>query len=137
MYPATAHRAATVALATSAGLLGWIGLRAGGADLTADSGPVGAVDVAVAALVAGAAAWVTARVLERHTSRPRTGWVLVSTTALSASMLGPIYTAPTLPAVALMVLHLGVGVVLVGGLATTMPYRRSAAEPEQHRVAVR
>ena len=137
MSPTSVHRAATVATAAAAGLLGWIGLRAGGADLVADTSTVGAADVAVASLLAGAAAWTVAHVLGRHASRPRTTWVLLSTTVLSASMLGPIYSAPALTAVALMGLHLAVGCVLVGGLAPTLPYRRSPAEPQQHGVVVR
>ncbi len=137
MSPITVHRAATVITAATAGVLGWLGLRTAGADLVADTTTVGAADVIVAALVAGAAAWVTAALLGRYASRPRTTWVLLSTTVLSASMLGPTYSAPALTAVALMGLHLVVGGVLVGGLASTVPYRRSAAEPEQDRVAVR
>ena len=137
MSPTTARRATTLALATAAGLLGWAGLRMGGADLVTDTTTVGAVDVAVAALVAGAPGWATAALLERYAPRPRTTWVLLSTTVLSTSMLGPTYSAPALTALALMLLHLLVGAVLVGGLSTTLPYRRSAAEPEQDRVVAR
>jgi len=137
MSPISVHRVATVATAAVAGLLGWIGLRAAGADLVAGTTTVGAADVAVASVLAGTAAWIAAHLLGRHASRPRTTWVLLSTTVLSASMLGPIYSAPGLTAVVLMGLHLAVGGVLVGGLATTLPYRRSPAEPQQHGVVVR
>jgi len=137
MSPTSVHRTAAVALATVAGVLGWLALRAAGADLEADTTSVGAADVVVASLVAGVAAWVTASLLERHAPRPRTSWTLLSSTVLSASMLGPIYSAPDLTAVALMGLHLVVGGVLVGGLASTLPYRRSASEPQQDRVLAR
>jgi hypothetical protein len=131
MSPTSLHRLTTVATAAAAGLLGWLGLHVAGADLVADTTTVGAVDVLVTTLVAGAAGWLTAALLARTTHRPRTTWTLLSTTALSASMLGPIYSAPELTAVALMGLHLVVGAVLVGGFATTLAYRRSAAEPQQ------
>jgi len=137
MSPITVHRAATVSTAVTAGVLGWLGLRAAGADLVADTTTVDVADVIIAALVAGMAAWLSAALLGRSASRPRTTWVLVSTTVLSASMLGPTYSAPALTAVALMGLHLVVGGVLVGGFASTVPYRRSAAEPEPDRVVVR
>lgn len=131
------RRITTVALAAAAGLLGWLALRAGGADLRADSTTVGAVDVVVAALVAGIPAVVTAAVVARRAGHPRRAWTLLGSTALSVSMLGPIYSASALTAVALMALHLLVGGVLIGGLARTMPLPRSAAEPQQDRVVVR
>jgi len=134
MSPTSLHRLATVAAAATAGLLGWLGLHVAGAGLVADTTTVGAADVLVTTLVAGAAAWLTVALLARTARRPRTAWTLVGTTALSASMLGPIYSASALTAVALMGLHLVVGAVLVGGLATTLTYRRSAAEPQQDRV---
>ena len=37
MSPFTVHRAATVITAAAAGVLGWLGLRAAGADLVADT----------------------------------------------------------------------------------------------------
>lgn len=134
MSPTTLHRLTTVASASAAGLLGWLGLHVAGAGLVADTTTVGAVDVFVTTLVAGGAAWLTVALLARTARRPRTAWTLVSTTMLSASMLGPIYSAPALTAVALMGLHLVVGAVLVGGFAATLTYRRSAAEAQQDRV---
>ncbi|HWM05109.1 MAG TPA: DUF6069 family protein [Actinophytocola sp.] len=137
MSSTSAHRAATVIAAATAGLLGWLGLRAAGADLVADTTTVGAADVVVASLFAGAAAWVTVSLLGRYASRPRTAWVLLSTTVLSVSMLGPTYSAPALTAVALMGLHFVVGGVLVGGFASTLTYPCSVAESQEDGVVVR
>ena len=131
------RRVTTVALAAAGGLLGWFGLRAGGADLRADSTTVEPVDVVVATLVAGAAAVAGASLVARHAAQPQRAWGLLGSTALSLSMLGPVYSAPALTAVALMVLHLVVGGVLIGGLAGTLPARRSATEPQQDGVVLR
>ena len=135
MNPITVHRAGTVLTAAVLGLLAWAGLRAGGADLEANAHTVGAVDVIVTAMVAGAGAWVTSRILAR-VARPRTTWMLLSTTLLSASMLGPIYSAPALTAVALMGLHLVVGAVLIGGFASTLAFRRPAPDAQRHGIPV-
>ncbi len=128
MTATTARRGLIVALAAGAGLLGWAGLRLGGAELRADTTTVGAADVVVAALLAGCGAWLCARVLDARVSRPRSWWVLTSTTGLSVSMLGPTYSAPALTAVGLMFLHFLVGAALIGGFAVTLPHRKSVAD---------
>ena len=133
----TSRRLTTVALAAVGGLLGWAALRAAGAGLRADSTTVGPVDVVVAAVLAGSAAVATASLVARYAAHPQRTWALLSSTALSLSMLGPVYSAPALTAVALMGLHLLVGGVLIAGLAGTLPFRRSATEPQQDRVVVR
>jgi hypothetical protein len=98
---------------------GWAALRTLGADLIVGDGDsrdqVGAVDAAVAALLAGLAAWATHALLDRL-GRDR-WWPFVGSTALSISMLGPAYRADGVTAMALMGLHFAVGIVLITGFA--------------------
>lgn len=100
--------AAVVALAI------WTVVRLLGVELTVGKGPnpsqVGAVDVLVATLVAGLAAWAAHRMLAR-TARTARRWPFVGTTAIAVSMLRPSYLADGAAAVALTSMHLIVGTV--------------------------
>jgi FtsH-binding integral membrane protein len=80
---------------------------------------VGPVDIVVATVVAGLAAWVVHSVLARS---PRTArwWPFVGSSGIAVSMLGPSYLSDGAAAVALIAMHLVVGAVLVKGLFTSL-----------------
>jgi uncharacterized protein DUF6069 len=85
-----------------------------------DPRQVGPLDVVVATVVAGLAAWGVHRLLARS---PRTArwWPFVGSTALAVSITGPSYLADGAAAVALIGMHLAVGAVLIKGLAVQSP----------------
>ncbi|GAA3135698.1 DUF6069 family protein [Nonomuraea salmonea] len=79
---------------------------------------VGPVSVVVASLVIGLAGWALLAVLERVASRPGRVWTVVALAVLVLSLLGPLGGAVGGGAMSvLIVMHLVVGGVLVGGLA--------------------
>ena len=80
---------------------------------------VGAVDVLLASLVAGLAAWAVYALLDR-TGHPR-WWPFVASTALAISITGPSYLADGISAVSLICLHILVGVVLIMGFMRFVP----------------
>lgn len=125
MSRVTSRRFTTVLLAPIAALATWGLFRAAGVSFhisTSDS-RVGASDVVVAATVAALLGWVVVRWLERHVQRPRVWWARIGSTALSISIIGPSWLADGGSSVALMALHLVTAVVIVVGLAGTVPRR--------------
>jgi hypothetical protein len=113
---------AVVAAAAVAALAGWAVIRLLGVTLTVrvGGGPdeVGAADVLVAAVLAGLAAWAVHAALAR---RLRAGWwPFVGSTAIAVSVVGPSWLADGAAAVALICLHLLVGVVLITGFARSV-----------------
>jgi hypothetical protein len=123
MTEKTRRRMVTVGLAPAAALVTWAGVRLAGADLALDGGrgSVGPVDVVAAALVAGVGAWWVVRLLERHTSRPRFWWPLLGSSVLGASLIGSSYLANGVDALGLYGLHIVTAMVLIWGLAATLP----------------
>lgn len=120
---ATTRSLAVVAAGMAAGLVVWAVVRLLGVDLTVESGSgttqVEVVDVLVATLVAGLAAWgVFALLLRRRRAR---WWPFVGSTALAISMLGPSYLADGISAVSLICMHIIVGVVLITGFMRAVP----------------
>jgi Family of unknown function (DUF6069) len=120
---ATTRSLAVVAAGMAAGLVVWAVVRLLGVDLTVESGSgttqVDVVDVLVATLVAGLAAWgVFALLLRRRRAR---WWPFVGSTALAISMLGPSYLADGISAVSLICMHIIVGVVLITGFMRAVP----------------
>ena len=95
---------------------------------------VGPVDVLLASLVAGLAAWAVYALLAR-TGHPR-WWPFVASTALAISITGPSYLADGIAAVALICLHVAVGVVLIAGFVRFMPPARSRRRPGRRPLAV-
>jgi hypothetical protein len=122
--------AATVGTAVAVALVGWAAVRLLGIELPVDKGAgpdtVQAADAAVAAVVAGLAAWAVSRLMVRR--GVERWWPLVGSTALSLSMMGPSYQADGVAAMALMALHLTVGAVLIAGF--TRPALRRCAPPQ-------
>jgi Family of unknown function (DUF6069) len=120
--PASPRRAAaTVAVAAAAALVIWAVVRLLGVELTVDSGDgtaqVGPVDVLVATVLAGLAAWAVQRLLARR-ARTSRWWPSIGSIALAVSMIGPGNLAVgAAAAMALMCLHLATGAVLIKGLS--------------------
>jgi Family of unknown function (DUF6069) len=117
------HRIATVVLAPVAALLGWGLIRLIGIDLdvSAGDGIVGPGDVVVAALAGALGGWLVVHWLEGHTDHPLAWWGFIGSTALSVSTIGPSYFADGASLVGLLALHFLVAIVVITGLATTLP----------------
>jgi hypothetical protein len=119
MHTSNVRSAAVVAAAVATGLVLWGLMRLIGIDLdlkeSAASDEVSVVNVLVATLVAGMAAWAVFAFLVRR-RRVRL-WPVIGSTALAISMIGPSYLADGESSMALMVMHLIVGIVLIGGFA--------------------
>jgi hypothetical protein len=83
--------------------------------------------VLLASLVAGLAAWAVYALLARlgHAR----WWPFVASTALAVSITGPSYLADGISAVALICLHVLVGVVLILGFMQFVPRPYRAAGP--------
>lgn len=122
-------RILTVLAAVVAALVVWLvagsiagaGLNVRSGDATQHIGPVAVV---VVSALAGLVAWALAAVTPRFTSRPRLVWTVFAAVVLALSLNGPLILgigAGT--TVALTCMHLAVGVVLIPGLARTIPYR--------------
>lgn len=79
---------------------------------------LGPVDVIIAALAAGLAAWGLRAVLDRVSDRGRTVWTAVAVTVLLVSLVGPLTGATTLAAtIVLECMHIAVGASLIAALA--------------------
>ena len=87
------RRLATIIIAPAAALATWALIRLIGIDLVLspghDGSTVGPVDVFVAALAGGLAAWLVVSPIERHSRHPRRLWAQVGSTALAISIIGP------------------------------------------------
>jgi hypothetical protein len=123
MRTTTRNSLAVVAAAVAAALVGWAVIRLLGVDLTlkTDSGTsqVGVVDVLLASLVAGLAAWGVYTLLARW--RRVRWWPFIGSTALAISINGPSYLADGISTVALICLHFVVAVVLIMGFMRFVP----------------
>jgi hypothetical protein len=115
-------RGSTVIAAAVAAVLGWaVAHLLLDIDLTAETGAggstreVGAVDVVLAGLLVGLTAWLLLSVLERLTTRPRTVWTVLAVAVLVFSLTGPLAATTASATVALMGLHVLVGLVLIVG----------------------
>jgi FtsH-binding integral membrane protein len=122
---------AVVAAAVATALVGWAVIRLLGVDLTLKEGAaisqVGPVDVLLASLVAGLAAWAVYALLAR-TGHPR-WWPFIASTALAISITGPSYLADGIAAVALICLHVIVVAVLIAGFVRFVPWPARGAGP--------
>jgi hypothetical protein len=131
MKTTTRGSLAVVAAAVAAALVAWAVIRLVGVALTLKDGAssagsrVDAVDVLLTSLVAGLAAWGVYALLA-HWRRAR-WWPFIGSTALAVSITGPSYLADGTSAVALICLHLIVGVVLIMGFMRFVPrpYQRT------------
>jgi drug/metabolite transporter superfamily protein YnfA len=124
MTEKTLHRIATVAAAPAAALLGWVVIRLAGIELVVSdpTGTVGPGDVFIAALAAALGGWFVVRWLERRSRRARQWWPLIGSAALSLSVIGPSRLADDASAaVALTGLHFVTAIVVIAGLARTLP----------------
>ena len=112
-----------VAVAVIVALAIWALARLLGVELTVGNGQhasqVGAVDVLVAALLAGLAAWGARALLARHGADR--AWPMVGATALGISYIGPSYLADGLSTLVLSGMHLAVGLVLIAGFSRFAP----------------
>jgi hypothetical protein len=125
MTHVTSRRAATVVAAPAAAITAWALTRLIGVDLVLKSGhgTVGPADVVTSALVAALAGWLIVRWVERRSAQPQRLWVLIGSTVLGASLIGPSWLADGASAVALISLHVVTAVVVIGGFAATLPAR--------------
>jgi Family of unknown function (DUF6069) len=131
MKPTTWGSLAVVAAAVAAALVVWVVIRLAGVELTLKDGAssagsrVDAVDVLLTSLVAGLVAWGVYALLA-HWRRAR-WWPFIGSAALAVSITGPSYLADGTSAVALICLHLIVGVVLIMGFMRFVPrpYQRT------------
>ena len=123
MQTTTRNSLAVVAAGMAAGLVVWAVVRLLGVELTVESGAgtaqVDVVDVLLTTLVVGLAAWGVFALLLRW--RRARWWPFVGSTALAVSMLGPSYLADGGSAVALICMHVVVGVVLIAGFMRAVP----------------
>jgi hypothetical protein len=121
----TSRRAATVVAAPAAALAVWALTRVMGVDLVLKSGhgTVGPGAVVATALVAALAGWLVVRQVERRSAQPQRLWVLIGSTALGLSLIGPSWLADGTSAVALISLHVVTAAVVIGGFAATLPAR--------------
>jgi hypothetical protein len=97
-------------------------IRLAGVDLWYDKdehNAIGVADVIVASVIGGLAAWAVNALLIR-VGRAR-WWPFVGSTALAISMLGPSYMSDGSSAMALVVLHFAVAIVLIWGFAKIGP----------------
>jgi hypothetical protein len=79
---------------------------------------LGPVDVIIAALAAGLAAWGLRAVLDRVSDRSRTVWTAVAVAVLLVSVVGPLTGAMTVTAtIVLECMHVAVGASLIAALA--------------------
>jgi hypothetical protein len=115
-----AGRAITVAAGAAGSLLLWTVDRWGGIDLTVRQGDtvqqVGPVAVTVAAVLAGLAAWALLAILERTVSRPGRTFRIIASSVLLISLAGPLAGTDTGSRLALLGMHLTVGLALILGL---------------------
>lgn len=127
----------TVVVAPLSALAAWAVIRLLGIELTvsAGDGTAGPADVAFAALAGALGGWIAVRLLERHSRHPRAWWGFLSTTALSASTIGPTWLAHGASGVALVALHFVVAIVVIGGLLGTLPVCECAKTQRVARVA--
>jgi hypothetical protein len=94
-----------------------------GIDLVAGAGSsaqhIGPAAVAIVPIIVGGAAWVLLAVLEKAGSTGRRIWQIVGWIFLAASLAGPITMSTSFGAlIALIVMHLVVGVALLLGLVS-------------------
>jgi hypothetical protein len=115
-----AGRALTVIAGAAGSLLLWAVDRWGGIDLTVRQGDtvqqVGPVAVAVTAILAGLAAWALLAILERTVSRPGRTFRIIASVVLLISLAGPLAGTDTGSRLALLGMHLTVGLALIIGL---------------------
>ena len=127
MRTTTRSGLAVVAAGMATALVAWVVIRLLGVDLTLKQGAavsqVGPVDVLLASLVAGLAAWGVYALLARW--RRTRWWPFVGSTAIAISITGPSYLADGISAVSLICLHILVGAVLITGFmrAVSRPSR--------------
>lgn len=105
---------ATIAALVAYGLIRWLWVEPI-AEQNGKDEPVTALMVAVVTIAVGILAWVVAAALRR--AGKATWWPFVGSAALAISIIGPSYLADGASAVALIVLHLVVAVVLMWGFA--------------------
>ena len=88
-----------------------------GAGATAQT--IGPLAVVIVPLLAGGVAWALLAGLERMSRRGRRTWQIIGWAVLAVSLLGPLLMGGTGGVlVALLIMHLVVGVTLVLGLAS-------------------
>ncbi|GIE33745.1 hypothetical protein Ait01nite_067900 [Actinoplanes italicus] len=115
-----AGRAVTVAAGAAGSLLLWTVDHWGGIALTVDRGgtvqQVGPVAVAITAILAGLAAWALLAILERTVRRPARTFRIIASIVLLISLVGPLAGTGTGSRLALLGMHLTVGLALIIGL---------------------
>jgi hypothetical protein len=120
------RRALLVVVGAVVALIAWAMLGpVPGHQLTVRLGPdgstqqVGAVAVAITALLAGLTGWGLLALLERLTRHARVIWSVLALLVLALSLLGPLSGVDATTKAALIGLHTVVGTVVIVGLLRT------------------
>ncbi|MGL5929336.1 MAG: DUF6069 family protein [Dermatophilaceae bacterium] len=128
-----ARRALAVAGGAVAGLLVWVLLvPIGGMDLRAATGgaerEIPAAAVVLSALIGGLLGWGIAELLQRRAGRPKRTWVILTTILAALSCVSPFGgAADTSSALGLVLMHIAVALVVIPGIAATLPATRPGA----------
>ncbi|MGL5866714.1 MAG: DUF6069 family protein [Dermatophilaceae bacterium] len=126
------RRALAVGGGAVAGLLVWVLLvPIGGMVLRANSGDaareIPVVAVLISSVIGGLVGWGIAEVLQRRVGRPKRTWVRLTTVLTAVSCISPFGgAADTSSALGLVLMHLGVALVVIPGIAATLPAARAA-----------
>jgi hypothetical protein len=112
---AALRRTAVVVGGAAAALAAWvIESPVLGTDLTVrPNSKVGPAAVVAVALIVGLAGWGLLALLERTTRKARVIWTVIASVVLAVSLLGPLGGISAGAKVALLVLHLTVGLGLI------------------------
>ncbi len=124
-------RTLVVVAAAVGGMIVWaIARLATGEDLTTTAPgadrptTIGPGSVIIAALVGGLIGWAALALLERFTARAGRVWLIVGGTVLLLSLAGPLSQADGIGStIALLIMHLVVGIILIAGLLRTTTAR--------------
>lgn len=105
--------AATVVALVLYGLIRWLWVTPI-AEMNGEDKTVGWANVLIVTVLAGLVAWGVAVLLQR--AGKARWWPFVGSTALAISIIGPSYLADGASAVALILLHVAVAIVLIVGM---------------------
>ena len=123
--------AATVVALVLYGLIRWLWVDPV-AEMNGEAKVVGWANVLIVTVVAGLIAWGVAILLKR--AGKARWWPAVGSAALAISIIGPSYQADGSSAVALILLHFAVAIVLIVGLARVIlpyPYMANKNQPDE------
>lgn len=119
------QRAIVIVAAGIAALLIWlVADPIAGVTLEAETGNgnvqrIGPIAILIVTTLAGLLGWALLALLERMTPRARTVWAGIAVLLLLASMIGAWAGTSTGARITLVLMHIAVGVILIGGFVAT------------------